>query len=198
MRMLMLGSVVAVSVGPAEVAQAQPVSGPVVGSDTSTIAPGGLGKPNQSRAWYNSHQDRWDALVPQDDGGPSGSDHYLLKAVDEPPPAGQLFTLLELEDRNTARTDVFWDDPNKKLYVFGSHATSSQFWRVGWDEGTDSYGLEVGIAGTGVEVPGITHSTFNRPATVYVSPNGGVWVAVMKNGALDVQHSVDACAPASK
>lgn len=190
MWMLMLGSVVAVSVGPAEVAQAQPVSGPVVGSDTSTI-PGGHGKPNQSRAWYNSQQDRWDALVPKDDGGPSGSDHYILKAVDEAAPAGQLFTLLELEDRNTARTDIFWDDTNKKLYVLGSHATSSQFWRVGWDENTDSYSLEVGIAGTGVEVSGIKHANPNRPASIYVSPNGGVWVAVMKNGALDVQHSVD-------
>ncbi len=176
---------VAMAVSVSQAADA--VSGPVAGSDTSTISGGDFGKPNLSRIWYNSHQNSWDALVPKNDGGVSASDHYIMKDV----AGSQIFTAVELEDRNTARADDFWDDGNKKLYVLGSHATQSQFWRVGYDEIADSYSIELGSTGTGVTVPGVTHADSNRPASLYVSPNGDVWVAVMKDTALQVQHSDD-------
>jgi hypothetical protein len=182
---------------PGEVAPAAttPVSAPVVGSDTSTIIrPQTLGKPNLSRLWYNSHQARWDGLAPKDDsvqngGGGSASDHYIVKDL----LGSQTFTSVELEDRNTARPDAFWDDGAKTLYVLGSHATTTRFWLVDYDPASDAYSIAAGR--DGVTVPGITHpgdsSGGNSPASLYVTPNGRVWVAVLKAGALDVQQSSD-------
>lgn len=164
----------------------------LVKSDTSSIRnPISYGKPNQSRLWYNSRQDRWDALVPRNDGGISQSDHYIMKDVS----GNQMYTAVELEDRDFARPDVFWDDQNATLYVFASHPTQSQFWRVGYDAATDTYKIEVGVAGTGVAVCRITHPNDDfggdSPASLYVTPNGNVWVAVMKDDGLEVQHSGD-------
>ncbi len=176
--------------------------GLVVDSDTSTIRScldvppsdnsvlSAYTKPNQSRLWYNSVQDRWDALMPRLDSGTS--DHYVLKDV----AGSQTFTTIELEDRDFGRPDVFWDEGNQKLYVFSSHPASSEFWRLGYDAASDNYNLEVGALGAGVAVPGITHPSDciggNSPGTLYVTPNGHVWVAVMKGGSgLQVQHSAD-------
>ena len=167
------------------------VSGPILGSDTTTIRrPDSYGKPNQSRIWYNSAQGRWDALIPLNDGGGvSASDHYILKDV----PGSQTFTDVELVDRDFARPDIFWDEASQTLYVLASHPVQSQFWRVGYSAASDSYAIEVGAPGTGVEVPGITHPNNdfggNSPASLYATPNGHVWVAVMKDGGLEVQHS---------
>lgn len=165
------------------------VSGLIVGSDTSTILnPDSYGKPNQHRIWYNGYQNRWDALVPKNDGGVSASDHYIMKDV----PGSQTFTSVELEDRNFARPDVFWDDAGRKLYVLGSQSAASEFWQVSYNNLTDSYGIAPNV--NGITVPGIIHSGDgsggDRPATLYVSPDGGVWVAV-KNNALQIQYSGD-------
>jgi hypothetical protein len=143
------------------------------------------GKPNQSRVWYNSAQQRWDGLVPKNDEGPSASDHYILKGVD----GIQEFTDVELEDRNPARPDVFWDDASGRLYVLGSHRAETRFWRVRYDGPTDTYAIDPNVPG--VVVPDIVHADSNRPGALHVSPNRSVWVAVMRNEALEVQHSPD-------
>lgn len=176
---------------------------PVLGSDTSSFgcadadaegnsAFSAYTKPNQSRIWYNSDQGRWDALVPKNDSGISGSDHYILKDVT----GRQTFTAVELEDRDFARPDVFWDNVNHKLYVFGSHPSSSEFWRLNYDAVADRYDIEVGSPEAGIPVPGIIQPGgcigINSPGTLYVSPNGHVWVAIMTADAgLQVQHSSD-------
>ncbi len=160
----------------------------VAGSDTSTLTnPNGTGygKPNQSRVWFNSAAGRWDALVPRNDGGSSASDHYVVLDVAGAP----LFTGLELEDRDDARPDVVWDDAGHTLYVLGSHMWTPLFWRVVHNPATDTYSVDP--LADGVEVPGVTHASENWPATVHVSPNGHVWAAVLRSGALAVQHSVD-------
>jgi hypothetical protein len=162
------------------------VSAPIANSDVSTVQGSNTyGKPNQSRVWYNTHQQRWDGLIPQNDGGGSASDHYILTDVS----GSQLFTEVELEDRNTARPDAFWDDASGTLYVLGSHGTLSRFWRVHYDRTADVYGLDPNASA--VAVPGIAHQRPNWPGALYVSSNGSVWVAIMREGALDVQHSTD-------
>ncbi len=174
--------------GLAEMAQ---VAGPVVGSDTGTIQnPELYGKPNQSRLWYNSYQQRWDAIVPKasNDGT---SDHYLLLDV----PGAQTFTGVELDDRDDARPDAFWDDGNRMLYVLSSHAAQTEFWRLSYDPVGDSYAMQVGAPGAGVVIPGLAqpggYLGGNSPAALYVSPNGRIWASVMKAGGLLVQQSTD-------
>ncbi len=178
--------------------------GTVAGSNTSTLRScsavpisdnsvlSAYTKPSQSRIWYNAAQQRWDALMPKHDGGISASDHYILKDV----PGTQTFTEVELEDRDFGRPDAFWDEASGKLYVLSSHPESSEFWRLGYDADGDSYNFEVGVQGAGVEVFGITHPDDciggNSPATIYVTPNGHVWVAAMKDAdGLQIQHSQD-------
>lgn len=178
------------------------VVGEVVGSDTVTIRnPGSYGKPNQSRLWFNSRAGRWDALVPQEDEGQrfSESDHYIVEDI----PGEQFFTDLELEDRDFARPDVFWDDASAMLYVFSSHPVSSEFWRLRYvDEIPARYEIEVGALGAGVPVPGLVHPTGflggNSPGAVYVTANAHVWASVMKTSpsvrepaGLEIQHSSD-------
>jgi hypothetical protein len=191
--MLLLLILPSVGLGLDALAQAgSPISGLIVGSDTTTIrSPDMYGKPNQHRIWFNTYRNRWDALVPRSDGSPASSDHFILTDV----PANQTFTPVELEDRDFGRPDTVWDNANRKLYVLSSHPVSSELWRVGYDNITDTYSLEVGALGAGVTVPGITHPNTSlggdSPATLYVTPNGDVWVAVMLAGALLVQHSDD-------
>ena len=178
-------------VTPPSLALNDPVGSLVSGSDTDTLtghSSFGYGKPNQSRVWFNSYQDRWDALVPQDDGGSSGSDHYIVKGVN----GASVFTEVELEDRNDARPDTFWDDAGKTLYVLGSHETQSRFWQVSYDDVVDSYAVVPSV--DGVLVPGLRHDSSageNRPATIHRSPNGRVWAAVIRNDTLLVQSSSD-------
>ena len=178
----LLAILVGLAVGAAPLAHASDV---VTGSDTSTISDADYGKPNLSRIWYNNHQHRWDALIPKNDGGTSASDHYIMREVS----GSQIFTSVELEDRNTARPDAFWDEATKTLYVLGSHSTTTKLWKVNYDIATDSYTVDPNV--NGVTVSGIVHESPNRPAALYVSPNGYVWVGVLNAYALEVQRSVD-------
>jgi hypothetical protein len=50
----------------------------------------------------------------------------------------EFFTSVELEGRNVGRPDAVWDDAGKRLYVLGSHGTSSMFWLVDYDDVTDA------------------------------------------------------------
>ncbi len=184
-RALLLALAVSIALPSASALAVDPVNGPIVGSDTSTLATEQYGKPNQSRVWYNAARGRWDGLVPKNDGALEGSDHYIVTDL----PGAQVFTATELEDRDRALPDAFWDEPRGTLVVLGSHPTTSRFWLVHYDPVTDSYGTDPAI--DGIAVPGIAHDTPNHPAAVYVSPNGHVWVAVLRAGALLVQHSVD-------
>src|SRR5687768_934811 len=95
--MLVSVAVAAMNMEPVRLAQAATlVTARVEGSDTSTLGGGNqdYGKPNHSRAWYNSHRGRWDALIPKNDGGTQGDDHYIVKDVS----GSQTFTPVELEN----------------------------------------------------------------------------------------------------
>jgi hypothetical protein len=161
------------------------VSAVVAHSSTSTLTSLDYSKPNQHRLWYNSYQHSWDGVLPKNDGGTLGCDHYIVKDV----AGSQLFTSVELEDRDGGRPDTFWDNAGKRLYVLGSHSSNPKFWRLGYDAVTDTYSIAPGV--NGVSVPGMAHQTVNDPATLYVSPNGVVWVAVMRDRGLYVQRSLD-------
>src|SRR3990172_10264718 len=205
-----LALIIMVTVGPRLVytqISSSLTTGVIVGSNTSTIRNPGVAvtdnsvlsaytKPNLTRLWYNSFQNRWDGVVPRFDDASQSSDHFIVKDVR----GSQTFTDVKLEDRDFGRPDLFWDETNRNLYVFGSHPVSSELWRLGYDPDTDTYSFEVGALGAGVVVPGITHPNDNlggnSPASIYVTPNGDVWVSVMKGDGLlgpglQVQHSAD-------
>ncbi len=180
-----LGLALAVGAGNVEGQKAQ-AAAEIPGSHTSTlIGSHGYGKPNQSRVWFNSVVGRWDALVPRNDGGSSASDHYIVLDLTGAP----AFTGVELEDRNGGRPDVFWDDLGHRLYVLGSHTSTPLFWRVLYNPATDNYSVDP--LADGIVVPGVAHATDNWPSTIHVSPNGHVWAAALRDGALAVQHSAD-------
>ncbi|RLE23311.1 MAG: hypothetical protein DRJ50_06375, partial [Actinobacteria bacterium] len=160
----------------------------VQGSATNTlsqIGSVGYGKPNQTRIWFNSSAARWDALIPKDDGGASGSNHYVLTDV----PGSQTFTDVQVEPRDDARPSIFWDDARQSLHVLGSHDTATLIWRLDYIAGTDSYEIDPTV--DAVVVPGLVHRNENDPASLFVSPNGHVWAASMRDDALEVQKSTD-------
>ena len=151
----------------------------------SEIGSLGYGKPNQTRIWFNAAAARWDALIPKDDGGGSGSRHYLLTDV----PGAQNFTSLQLEPRDDARPSIFWDEARQSLHVLGSHETATLIWRLDYNAGSDSYSIDPAV--DAVVVPGLVHRSENDPASIFVSPNGRIWAAVMRDDALEVQQSTD-------
>lgn len=102
---------------------------------------------------------------------------------------------MKIGDRDDDRPDVFWDVDRGALYVLASHPQRSEFWLIDYDVPTDSYALEIGKPGAGIEVPGLNHPNGrlggNSPASIFVTPNGKVWASVMRENALLIQYSSD-------
>lgn len=137
---------------------------------------------NRGAAWYNVAQSRWDAILPD-----STSDQFLMKDVDG---AQTFISAPELDDRDTGRPDVIWDESANKLYVLSSHGTNTEFFRLGYNSGTDVYSLEVGTERNGITVTDIDRADITRPSALTKLPNGKL-VAVANEDGIFMNHSTD-------
>ncbi len=153
----------------------------ITGSETALGGPW-TGKGFTS-CWWNSYQSRWDGAVPKDEGEATG-DNYVVKDI-----TGTIaFTAIQLDDRGTSRICTFWDDAGKTLYAVGFHTTGSEYWEIAYNSGTDAYSYSVGADGAGEAVTGITRENADDSASLYVYPNGDVWVAVLNNAGLQLNR----------
>lgn len=157
------------------------MSGVIAEADTSVLAsPSGRFNKTSTVLWFNSHQGRWDAVLPRGET----SDHWIAADVTD------VGYRLLVDDRADTRCDVAWDDAGKKLWVLRGHGTTSRISRYTYDDATDSYTVDAAV--DDVTVTDITtNNNDNAPVTVYRTPNGHLWVAVMQTGDLLVQRSVD-------
>ena len=128
--------------------------------------------------WWNSWQNRWDGLIPYDETTPIiDGDNWIIKDVD----GAQTWTAHELEDRSSGRCTVFWDDAGKLLHVISFHDTTSEYWEMAYNSGTDAYSFSVGSAGAGETVTGMDRDASGviNTGSIYKYPNGDVWVALL-------------------
>ena len=134
--------------------------------------------------WWNSWQSRWDGLIPYNEAGglPTNGHNWIIKDVT----GAQTWTAHELEDRASGRCTVFWDDAGKLLHVVSFHDTTSEYWEIAYNSGTDTYSFSVGSAGAGETVTGMSRSAGDaiNTGSIYKYPNGDVWVALLTNGGL--------------
>ena len=137
---------------------------------------------NRGATWYNVAQSRWDAILPD-----ATRDQFLMKDVDG---VQTFISAPELDDRDTGRPDVIWDESANKLYVLSSHDTTTEFFRLGYNSGTDTYSLEVGAERLGITVADIDRATKERPSALTKLPNGKL-VAVANEGGVFLNHSTD-------
>ena len=134
--------------------------------------------------WWNSWQSRWDGLIPYDEAGGllNSGDNWIAKDVN----GTVVWTAHELDDRSSARMAIFWDDAGKTLYAVGFHDTTSEYWEMTYNSGTDTYAFGVGVAGLGEDVTSISRTSGGsvNPGSIYKYPNGDVWIALLTNGGL--------------
>lgn len=135
--------------------------------------------------WYNSYQDRWDAIVPAAAPPAAGqSDWTLVKDINAHVPDYDIL----VDTRPNARPDTVWDDANKKLYVLMSAINGGgKFYAYTYDSVADTYTVVSTVNGvaTGVNVMG-----GNQGSSVMMTANGHLWVAG-NDGKLKVTKSTD-------
>lgn len=148
-------------------------------------------KGDQRRVWWNSYQSRWDGVLPIT-GTTDESDWHVFKDI-----TGSPTKHLETDTRATSVSTVQWDDTGKLLHVWSGHISSSRYYRISYNDSTDTYSI---VSGYPTTITGLNyHNTGDNTSAVgadhsiagLVSSNGYVWASVMRTDHLFVQRSTD-------
>jgi hypothetical protein len=145
-------------------------------------------------AWWNSYQSRWDGLIPYDEAGTltEQGDFYIAGDITGTInwEMGSGTNKIELEDRSSGRPTIYWDDTGKKLYAASFHDTTTEYWEITYNSTTDEYAFSVGTAGSGETVTGISRDSGGalHTGSMYVVPNGDVWVGLLTNSGLELNR----------
>lgn len=169
------------------------MAGTVISGSLTELGSGGgaekrwTGKSHKN-CWWNSWQSRWDGVLRYDESGAlsTNGDNWIAKAIN----GSVSWTSLELDDRQSGRICIFWDDAGKTLHAIGFHDTTCEYWEIDYNSGSDTYSFTVGSAGSGETVTGISRSADGTVNTgsIYVVPNGDVWVALLTNSGLELNR----------
>lgn len=157
------------------------------------------GKSNRN-IWWNSHASRWDGVFPYDDG--ASEDYYIWKDIfgTISNAVGPSSSTQEVEDRNTGKCTIYWDDTNKLLYIYARHLTDSEAWVLSYNSTNDEYDYVYGADGAGItsntSTSGLTtYSTADTNRPYYLdegmglckTPNGIIWAANCQNASYQLQ-----------
>ena len=148
-------------------------TGAVTGASTGNLTSPTvrLNKTSTTLLWRNGP--RWDGVMPTTTG------HRIFTDLTDPT-AGPV-----VDDRQDTRCDIAWNDGT--LWVVRGHATTSRISRFSYDNG---YTADEAV--DDVTVTGITTSNNdNSPVSMYRTPNGHLWVSVMRANNLLLQRSTD-------
>ena len=130
--------------------------------------------------WWNAYQSRWDGVIPWDESPSPDTvrgNHYVAIGIkDNPPDYGTEDTDLN-EFRGSGRPTIYWDNAGKLLHVVSSHNSQFEYWRYTYDDGGDTYTMDVGLASNGEDIPGMERTATGMPIGIIVTPNGLLWVA---------------------
>lgn len=135
------------------------------------------------RSWWNSYQSRWDGLIPKD-VAVDDDDYLILKDITGTP----TFTAIVLDNRASSRPSIYWDDAGKTLHCCSFHNTSSEYWEIAYNSGTDTYSFVIGADKAGEVIPDLDREENGKAGAFIVTPNGEIWAFVLTNTGLHMQH----------
>jgi len=146
------------------------------GAAISTATKSGLAKSNQSKVFY--HDGKWWAIAFHT----SDSRWYIWKFS-----GGTWTKTTELNKSSTLKYDAVVNSAAGKLYVMGSHASSSEFWRF-----TYSISSATWTKDTGFNVnPSFTNSDAANPVSLAQAKNGDLWIFRAASNKLEAKRSID-------
>lgn len=146
------------------------------GAAISTDTKSGYTKSNQSKVFY--HDDKWWAIAHNH----PDSRWYIWKHD-----GGTWTKIISLEKSGTLKYDVVLNSNTEKLYVMGSHHSSSEFWRFSYASATDTWTKD---AGFDVD-PAFLNTDQNNPVSLVQAKNGDLWIFRIESNKLQAKRSTD-------
>ena len=139
-------------------------------------------KPVASAIWWNDDAQRWDGVLPRGNG-----EHWLVTGFTDATPT----FVTRLDANGQSRPDIAWNEATNDLFVHFTSTSTPTMTRLRYSSG--AYTVVTGP----VPVPGMRVDDIasvgdnNHPSTIYQTPNGDLWVAVLYLGNLNLQRSKD-------
>jgi hypothetical protein len=139
-------------------------------------------KPVMSAIWWNDDAQRWDGVLPRGNG-----EHWLVTGFTDATPT----FVSRLDANGQSRPDIAWNEATNDLFVHFTSTSTPTMWHLKYSAG--AYTVVTGP----VPVPGMRVDDIasvggnNHPSTIYQTPNGDLWVAVLYLGNLNLQRSED-------
>ncbi|MGH7597104.1 MAG: T9SS type A sorting domain-containing protein [bacterium] len=152
--------------------EAKSQNGATISIDTES----GYTKSNQSKVFY--HDGKWWALahnVPDN--------RWYIWKYD----GGVWTKTIALEKSTTLKYDALLNSASDKLYVMGSHHSSSEFWRFTYSSATDSWTKDSGFKVN----PSFLNTDQANPVSLVQAKNGDLWIFRIESNTLQAKRSAD-------
>ncbi len=146
------------------------------GTAISTDTESGYTKSNQSKVFY--HDGKWWALAHN-----APDNRWYIWKYD-----GGVWTKnIALEKSSTLRYDALLNSATDKLYVMGSHHSSSEFWRFSYSSATDTWTKDSGFKVN----PAFLNTDQANPVSLVQAKNGDLWIFRIQANSLQAKRSTD-------
>ena len=152
--------------------EAKSQNGAVISTDTKS----GYTKSNQSKVFH--HDEKWWAIAHNN----PDSRWYIWKHD-----GGVWTKIISLEKSSTLKYDAVLDSDADKLYVMGSHHSSSEFWRFSYSSATDTWTKDAGFKVN----PAFLNNDQNNPVSLIQAKNGDLWIFRIEANELQAKRSTD-------
>jgi len=146
------------------------------GEAIAKITRSGLAKSNQSKVFY--HDGKWWAIA----YNTSADKWYVWRFSN-----GSWDKTAQLNKSKTYKYDAVVNSAAGKLYVMGSHPSSSEFCRFSYSTSTATWTKDSGFKVN----PGFTNSDGSNPVSLVQASNGDLWIFRVAGNKLQAKHSTD-------
>jgi hypothetical protein len=146
------------------------------GSAISTATISGYSKSNQSKVFY--HDGKWWAIAFNN----PDSRWYIWKFS-----GGAWSKIRELNKSTTLKYDAAVNSATGKLYIMGSHASNSEFWRFTYSSGSSTWTKDSGFDVN----PSFTNNDAANPVSLVQAKNGDLWIFRVASNKLEAKRSTD-------
>ena len=134
-----------------------------------------------SAIWWNDDAQRWDGILPRGNG-----EHWLVTGFTKASPT----FVMRLDTRAGSRPDIAWNEATNDLFVHFTSLSTPTMWHLEYAAGAYTT-VTSAVTVPGMRVDNQSDGANNHPSTMYQTPNGDLWVAVLYLGNLNLQRSKD-------
>jgi hypothetical protein len=147
-----------------------------MGEAIAKITRSGFAKSNQNKVFY--HDGKWWAIA----YNTSADKWYVWRFSN-----GAWDKTAALNKSKTYKYDAFVNSTAGKLYVMGSHTSSSEFWRFSYSTSTATWTKDAGFKVN----PGFPNSDGNNPVSLIQASNGDLWIFRIAGNKLQAKRSTN-------